>query len=221
MTGLILKDYLVMQKTLRYYLLLMAIYSLLVFTGAFTYSIISGFTVMLGAVAPMSAFAYDEQAKWDKFAAATPVGRRGVVKARYLYTLILLLGGGVLSTLVSMAVVNFGKAEVEAWWEPIVVVTVVLLVGVALNAAILPVLFKFGAEKSRVISLIIFVTVFGGMALLAMVTDSSGQNPLRNLGDALAALPPALLIAAPVAVIFALFWLSYRVSVGIYQKKEL
>ena len=220
MTGLILKDFWVMQKTLRYYLLLMAVYAMLAMTGTFTYSIISAFAVMLGSVAPMSAFAYDEQAKWDKFAAATPVGRRGVVKARYLYTLLLLLGGGALSILVTTVVVRFGKAEVEVWWEPLVVTGVVLLLGMALNTVILPLLFKFGAEKSRVISMAIFVGVFGGMAALSWVSDN-GRGELSGLLDSLAALPPALLIAVPVAVIFALFWLSYRVSVGIYQKKEL
>ena len=167
----------------------------------------------------MSAFAYDEQAKWDKFAAATPVGRQGVVQARYLFTLLLLLGGGVLSTVVSMAVVNLGKAEIEAWWEPLVVTAVVLLVGVALNAIILPILFKFGAEKSRVISMAIFVAVFGGIALLSAI--SKGRVNLNALTDTLASLPPALLIAVPVVVVFAFFWLSYRVSVGIDQKKEL
>ena len=219
MTGLILKDFLVMQKTLRYYLLIMAVYAMLAMTGTFTYSVISAFTVMLGSVAPMSAFAYDEQAKWDKFAAATPVGRQGVVKARYLFTLLLLLGGGVLSTVVSMAVVRFGKADVEAWWEPLVVTVVILLVGVALNTIILPILFKFGAEKSRVISMAIFVAVFGGIALLSAI--SKGRVDLNTLGDTLASLPPALLVAVPVVVVFALFWLSYRLSVGIYQKKEL
>ena len=219
MTGLILKDFLVMQKTLRYYLLLMAVYAMLAMTGTFTYSIISAFAVMLGSVAPMSAFAYDEQAKWDKFAVSTPVGRRGVVKARYLYTLLLLLGGGALSILVTTAVVRFGKAEVEVWWEPLVVTGVVLLLGVALNTVILPLLFKFGAEKSRVISMAIFVVFFGGMAALSAI--GKGRVDLSALMDTLASLPPALLVAAPVVVIFALFWLSYRVSVGIYQKKEL
>ena len=209
-----------MQKTRRYYLLIMVVYAMLAMTGTFTYSVISAFTVMLGSVAPMSAFAYDEQAKWDKFAAATPVGRQGVVKSRYLFTLLLLLGGGVLSTVVSMAVVRFGKADVEAWWEPLVVTAVILLLGVALNTVILPLLFKFGAEKSRIISMAIFVGVFGGMAALSWVSGKD-RGELSGVMDTLASLPPALLVAIPVAVIFALFWLSYRLSVGIYQKKEL
>lgn len=220
MTGLILKDFLVLKKTLRYYVFLMAVYALFAFTGTFTYSIISGFAVMLGAMGPMSAFAYDEQARWDKFAGASPVGRKGVVTARYLFALILLGVGGIIAALVSLGVTWFGKAEVSVWWEPLAVSAAICLVGLLLDSVILPVIFKFGSEKSRVISMIIFVACFGGMALLSYL-DGYGSLDLSGLERTVAALPPAVLLAAPVVLILLLFWLSYRISVGIYLKKEL
>ncbi len=220
MTGLILKDFLVMKKTLSYYLFLMLIYSFLVFTGTFPYSIISGFAVMLGAMGPMSAFAYDEQARWDKFAAATPVGRKGMVTARYLFALILLGAGGVIAALVSLGVTVFGKAQVDVWWEPLAVTAAVCLVGLLLDGVILPVIYKFGSEKSRVIGMIIFVTFFGGMALLSWLSEKGGLDP-SALGGILTDLPPAVLVLAPAAIALLLFWLSYRISVGIYRKKEL
>lgn len=220
MTGLILKDFLVLKKTLRYYVFLMAVYALFAFTGTFTYSIISGFAVMLGAMGPMSAFAYDEQARWDKFAGSSPVGRKGVVTARYLFALILLGVGGIVAALVSLGVTWFGKAEVSVWWEPLAVSAAICLVGLLLDSVILPVIFKFGSEKSRVISMIIFVTCFGGMALLSYL-DGYGSLDLSGLERTVAALPPAVLLAAPVAAILFLFWFSYRISVGIYLRKEL
>lgn len=220
MTGLILKDFLVLKKTLRYYVFLMAVYAFFALTGTFTYSIISGFAVMLGAMGPMSAFAYDEQARWDKFAGASPVGRKGVVTARYLFALILLGVGGVVAALVSLGVTWFGKAQVSVWWEPLVVSAAICLVGLLLDSVILPVIFKFGSEKSRVISMIIFVTCFGGMALLSWLTEK-GSLDLSGLDKAVTALPPALLLAAPVMIAALLFWISYHISVGIYLKKEL
>lgn len=220
MTGLIWKDFLVMKKLLRYYLLLMAVYALFALKGTFTYSIISGFAAIMGCMAPMSAFAYDEQARWDKFAASTPVGRKGVVKARYLFSLILLLVGGAIAAPVSVAVVRFGEAEAAVWWEPLVVTAGVCLVGLLLNCAVLPVLFKFGAEKSRVIGMVIFGVFFGGMAFLSWLAKNRGMD-LSGVGEAIAALPPAVLVAVPVIIAAVLFWLSYLLSVRIYQKKEL
>lgn len=220
MTGLILKDFLIMKKTLRYYLLVMAVYSFMAFTGTFAYSIVSGFAIIMGCMAPMSTFAYDEQAKWDKLAVSTPVGRKGVVKARYLFSLILLLAGGVLAVALSFVIVRFGKVEAEVWWEPLVTTAVVCLVGLLLNCVIMPLMFKFGAEKSRVISLIIFAATFGGMAALAWLAENRGLA-LSWLTDAIAALPPAVLIAVPVVLVLILFYLSYLLSVGFYRKKEL
>lgn len=220
MTGLILKDLLVMKKTLAYYVFLMAVYSFFAFTGTFTYSIIAGFAVMMGAMGPMSAFAYDEQARWDKFAGASPVGRKGMVTARYLFALILLGVGGVAAALLSLLVTRFGKAQVDVWWEPLAVTAAVCLVGLLLDGVILPVIYKFGSEKSRVISMIIFVISFGGMALLSWLSEKGGLD-LSALERTVTALPPALLLAAPVLAVFFFFWLSYRLSVGIYRKKEL
>ena len=42
-------------------------------------------------VLPISSFSYDEAAKWDRYAAVLPVGRTAVVKARYLFLLLVLL----------------------------------------------------------------------------------------------------------------------------------
>ena len=96
----------------------------------------------------------------------------------------------------------------------------VCLVGLLLDGVILPVIYKFGSEKSRVIGMIIFVTFFGGMALLSWLSEKGGLDP-SALGGILTDLPPAVLVLAPAAIALLLFWLSYRISVGIYGRKEL
>ena len=39
---------------------------------------------LIGLFLPMSSIGYDDQARWEKFAVATPAGRRGVVAGKYL-----------------------------------------------------------------------------------------------------------------------------------------
>ena len=91
MTGLIRKDFLVMRKALKSYLLLVGFYIFLAYLDLFDYSFIITFVQVVLAVLPITAFAYDEQAKWDRYAMALPLGRRGVVRARYLFVLVLAL----------------------------------------------------------------------------------------------------------------------------------
>ena len=91
MTGLVWKDILVMRKTLKYYLLIMVIYAVLACLDILQFSFIITFIQVLIAVVPFSAFAYDEQTKWDRYARTLPIGPRAMVGARYLFVLILFL----------------------------------------------------------------------------------------------------------------------------------
>ena len=82
MTGLIWKDLLVLRKTIRTYVLFLALYSLLAVFDIFPLSTVTAVTELIIMMLPLSAFSYDEYAKWDRYAAALPLGRRAVVGAR-------------------------------------------------------------------------------------------------------------------------------------------
>ena len=102
MSGLILKDLLVLRKQGKSYLLIIGIYMVLAFVGVFDYSILSTMMVVLTMMLPMATFSYDELARWDKFAAAMPVGRSGIVKAKYLMALAVIGGAGLLCFVVNI-----------------------------------------------------------------------------------------------------------------------
>ena len=219
MSGFVLKDFLVMQKNLRYYFFIMVVYGVLVVMGVFPYSIISGFILLVAMMTPMSTFAYDEQARWDKYAAATPAGRRGVVKGKYAFTL-LLLGAVSLITLVVLELLWLtGKGGVENWVEPLLVVGSMDCISLLVGSAILPVLFKYGSEKSRVISMVIFVGVFGSMALLAYLVGKGAD--LSGIGAVLNSWDPALLLVVLILATLGALALYYRISLAIYAKREL
>ena len=91
MTGLMMKDALVMRKTLRLYALFLLFYSGLAVLGVFPMSMALAMVEVIVMVLPISSFSYDEAAKWDRYAAVLPVGRTAVVKARYLFLLLVLL----------------------------------------------------------------------------------------------------------------------------------
>ena len=158
MFGFVCKDFFVGRKNTLYYFGFLVIYGVLSVAGVFPYSILAGMVALVGLMLPMSSFAYDDQARWEKFAAATPAGRRGVVQGKYLFTLLVTLAASVLSGALLTALYLLGKTDAEVWWEPLAVSAAICLVGLLLDSVILPVIFKFGSEKSRVISMIIFVT---------------------------------------------------------------
>lgn len=215
MFGLVIKDFLVMRKNVTYYFGFLVVYGFLAACGVFPYSILAGMVAMVGLMLPMSSFAFDDQAKWEKFAAATPAGRKGVVGGKYLFALLGTLSASVLVGVILTVMGLLRIVEAEAWWEPPAVVGACACVTLLMDSVFLPFLLKYGSEKARILSLLVFAAVFGGMALLAFLVERGFEFP---------AIPPAALALLPVllvAVTAAALWASYAISLGIYKKKEL
>ena len=211
MSGLILKDLLVLRKQGKSYLLIIGIYMVLAFVGVFDYSILSTMMVVLTMMLPMATFSYDELARWDKFAAAMPVGRSGIVKAKYLIALAVIGGAGLLCFVVNIIVAMIDhEAQLGALMAAL---GGSLGAGLLINAAILPLLFKYGAEKSRsmmmVVMLVVFILVFGLITIAG-----EGGFALTNAMTAVIPWLAALLVLGG-------FVVSYRISQKLYAQKEL
>ena len=183
----------------------------LAFAGVFDYSILSTMMVVLTMMLPMATFSYDELARWDKFAAAMPVGRSGIVKAKYLMALAVIGGAGLLCFVVNIIVAMIDhEAQLGALMASL---GGSLGAGLLINAAILPLLFKYGAEKSRsmmmVVMLVVFILVFGLITIAG-----EGGFALTNAMTAVIPWLAALLVLGG-------FVVSYRISQKLYAQKEL
>lgn len=88
MKALLLKDFYVLWKQMRIFLLLIVVFSAL--PGG--YSAI--FAVTYAALLPYSCVAYDERSKWDQLAAMLPYTVRDLVLSRYVLGWIAALGTG-------------------------------------------------------------------------------------------------------------------------------
>lgn len=215
MFGLVIKDFLVMRKNVTYYFGFMVVYGFLSAMGVFPYSILAGMVTLVGLMLPMSSFSYDDIAKWEKFAAAAPAGRRGVVQGKYLFALLGTLASAALVGAILTAATLLGIVETELWWEPLAVVGACVCATLLMDSIFLPFLLKYGAEKARIMSLLVFAVVFGGMALLALLVEKGFTLP--EIPPMAITLIPVLLVAGTVAALAA----SYGISLGIYRKKEL
>ena len=218
MTGLILKDFLILRKTLRIYLLFIAVYVVLAGTGVWSPTFVSGFVAVMISALPMNVFAYDKQAKWDTYGLALPVGRTKTVAARYLCVLILCLSTVVLECV--LGVVLFAAGMLEDFGEYLLTGAVLGLFAVLINAVMLPFLYKFGPDRARIV-LIGVMGLFGaGIAALFIVTRDDGLVWLESLN----APTPAQLAAIPVIAALAglaLLAVSFLLSRHFYGQKDV
>ncbi len=214
MMGFVYKDFFLLRRQISYIAILFLLYTVLSAAGVFGSYILPAIVVIMGMVFPMSSFSYDEQARWDKFAAATPVGRKGVVAGRYLFALLLILISSAIVAALQLLLSLSGLVE-QPISELLLPVLACAVVALLMDAIFLPLLFRFGAEKARILGMILFVVIFAGCAGAGFLAGGAQQSPSLSVHALL------LAIAVAAAAATAAFWTSYCLSQRIYAKKEL
>lgn len=217
MTGLILKDILVMRKTLKTYLLFLVFYAAMALFGVFSLNFVVAFIQVIVIMLPISAFAYDERAKWDRYAMALPVGRRSVVAARYLFVLLMLLISSIVGLSVGVALSIFNPSN--SMMEYLSTVLVSLGVGLLIADIILPLNYKLGPERARpYLYAVIFLPVIAafGAAKLGLLDGLPNLSVLDQMTE-LSVL--GLFSLIPVAALAGL-GVSFLISCRIVEQKE-
>ncbi len=206
MTGLILKDFLSIKRQARIFILLALLYVVMAcFSNDSAFFM--GFVIILSSMMPITALAYDERAHFERYALTMPLSRRDVVIAKYLFGL-LCIGIALLVSFIFdiiMSIVTSASISPDLFISLLVLMSVTLLF-LSVN---LPVMFKFGTEKGRLI--------YMGLAVLAMLLPTLFQNGI--IGPPSAMLLKTLVYTFPAFSVLC-FLLSIRISIGIYGKKE-
>ncbi len=216
MTGLILKDLLILRKTLRSYLLFLVVYAGIAFSGVWSADIVGVLMVVVVMMLPMNVFAYDKQCQWDTYGLALPVGRTKTVAARYLCVLLLCLGGIALTAVTGAALYAVGRIEDPA--EFMVSCAVMGLMAVLMNAIMLPFLYKFGPERARMM----FYGVLGLLVLAGalFLFPLGGMEWLNSLSEPNLEQVTAIPFIAAVAGLILLA-LSFLLSRHFYGSKDV
>ena len=157
----------------------------------------------------LSTFSYDEYNKWDSYAITLPNGRKHVVGAKYVTTIILLLISVAIATILAVVI---GKVRNQLNLEEIVgtmggsIFAVILLISITY-----PIIFKFGNEKGRIA---MFVITFLGVSLFTILLKSI--NIPKDMISFLEQYSMILIIIVSILILIG----SYILSKHIYEKKE-
>lgn len=202
MRGLIIKDSYILIKQVKFFGLLMLIMAAM--PNTFT----RGFAIMYASMLPITLISFDEQAKWDYYAAMMPYKKKDLVLSKYITGIIFTLVVGVvtvLSVLVTAAMEEQSTGQMQEHLKSILMIASAAIVLMALN---LPIIFKMGAERGRMVymalTVLVAVTVVGSVEM---------KNPLWNLDE------NVLLIGFVVVAIVALL-LSMAISIKVYSNKR-
>lgn len=207
MKGLLLKDWYMIKKYMRSYLLLLFIFVAVSFADSnntfFVY-----YPCLISGMIPTSLLAYDERSKWDLYAGTLPCTRAQIVSAKYL------LGALLLAVVLITAVVqgfHMAGGDEGEWTGYLMLLQMLLILGCVTSSITLPFMFKFGVEKGRAAYYVMIGVVCGGS-----VMASSLFREAMQMGITYGLTLPLLCLAA-----MGLYALSWYLSIRFYEKREL
>lgn len=180
MRALLMKDYYALCKQIRIYLLFVLCFALVPDTN------MADFSVIYAGMLPFSALIYDELSKWDQLAVTMPYTRRELVLSKYVLgylacgiALVLCLAISGITTALHLPIGNrFAPDET----------LLVAALGPIFVAVTLPLMYRLGAEKGRMMA-ILAMGVFGGcvVGLLTVIPEELTQADT---------VPAAIIVAA-------------------------
>lgn len=207
MMSLVLKDLLNLQGYLKTIFVFVVFYSMLSFTMD-DVSFVAGMLIVLFAMIPIASFTYDKQAKWDVFGQTLPVTRKQMVQSKYVVALLFIVIGLVLSFIITGTATFIKESSVEVV-ELIATNSLVASVGIILLAIMLPLIYKFGVEKSRIMLLAISSIPIIALLLLSKLGFTVPSN--IDWQKVAYTIPVVALI---------LFGISFFISNKIYARKD-
>lgn len=196
MRGLLLKDFLVITKQLKLFLIIIPVMAIIGEGSMATLAI------LMGSVLPMTAIAYDERSKWNEIAVMMPYSKKDIVISKYLLGYLCMLGAEVLviAAQIVMALIRQGNV-----FESVNMLLLSMASGLIFIAINTPVLFQFGSEKGRFV-FIIAIAVAAGLGPIMKNIDSDILLSMTNN------LPVFLLVFAVILNFISIF-ISMRIKI--------
>ena len=216
MKSLILKDLYNIGHNAKSMLFMLLVFAFLFipYSGPEAYIITSG---VLCSMMVITTFSFDDHSKWMKYAMITPISKKNLVAGKFIVLLIFsaigAFSGLVIGFIGGLLIHKIDLSNIASPLALLFVALVSLVIAQIFGSISIPLLFKFGAEKARILSLVSFI--------VPAVVCFGTYELLRFFGITFTDLIIFILLCC--SPVIALVWnlIMYKISYVIFSKKEL
>ena len=103
---------------------------------------------------PLTSMAYDDMSKWDRYALAMPISKKDIVLSKYILSILLSLVSILVSFIITYLFIlprsDMGRSEL------LLVAYIIFSISLVYVSIVLPLIYKFGVEKTRIITMCVF-----------------------------------------------------------------
>ena len=209
MNSLILKDFISLKSYSKTLAIIIGFFTIITFTNDEP-SFLSGMIILIMSMLPITSFSYDQHAKWDLFSQTLPVSRKQLVMSKYVLGIISIVAGAILAILLNVAVLLMKSLEVDIWYL-ILANSLIALVALLYLSILIPLVYKFGVEKSR----LLMIVVLAVPSVLAIGLSKAGVS-IPVLDE----ITPVSVVAIGLVFVVCIILISYVISVRIYMQKD-
>lgn len=224
MSGLLIKDFLVLKKQLRILGITLIFYAILGTSMDDMRIFISSMLVFVFSMLISTSFSYDDYAKWDSYALSMPVSKAQLVKSKYILSLLLIGIGMVLAVLMYFLISIIKKQAVLI--TDFISFAAIGTAALIFASIILPLIFRFGAERARIFTMVVAAVPFFILMTIQNIKPAKDFcstlftqfSSYLNTPQGLVFLK--LLPAIALILCACIYMISYAVSRAVYQKRE-
>lgn len=224
MKGLLIKDLTVIgkQKKFLVIVLLLAVFLTL---GSEDTGFAGNYAMLVLTTLTLTTISYDEMNGGMMFLLSLPATRKTYVKAKYTFAFLNLLVAAAVGLALSVVESVFKKVAFNFDDNFSAIMGMMLVMGLMLSVAI-PLEFKFGAEKGRMIVAGAMVGVlFVGIAGYKVLRDVFGIDLLSCLNKLFSGIESEALISCIIvgglfALLVLIMFCSYLIASNVMRKKE-
>ena len=208
MKGLLLKDWYMMKKYCRAYLLIAVVFIALSFFSNDNMFFVF-YPCLLCGMIPVNLLGYDERSRWMQYSGTLPYTKTQIVSGKYLIGLLsqitILVATGVAQAAKMLIAHNFELGDFA------VLMLLMLIVSTLTSSICLPFVFKLGVEKGRTAYYIMIGFVCGASVLASSI--------LR--GQLVSEIQPNLILALVAVAGIGIYILSWYLSIVFFKKREI
>lgn len=219
MKAMLYADWMNLRRSMKALLVVVAVMVLASVTTGNGLSFFPAMLCMLSLMVPATLMSSDYAYGWDKLSLSLPVSRRDVVSSKFAISLLVNLTVVALLGMICIAGMNaFGG---DAMAEDMMGMLACEAVGLTLMGIEIVLVLRFGPERGRYFLIgvvwvpIILLTVVKKHPAFNKLVQAVGGMDSWSVGQLTAFFGGLVIIGA---IVYAVCW---RISVGIYRKREL
>lgn len=207
MKGLLIKDFMMIKKHCMMLVPIGLVFFAISVASQASSMYFAYYSAAIFSMLPITVMAYDEANKWNKYEILLPIGKAKIVLEKYILLIIFIVPVILIESIGLAVTCNLSVSYT------ISLISIMLFCGTIAPTVVLPIIFRFGYLKGRIINIIVASLMVVVVNVIAVTNSSNGTLVESEFEPN----EYSILVAAAAVLLIGV---SLFISVKVYKNRE-